>query len=153
QPPQHAAWLDLDQGGPRVVTINRHPSFNTSLQDSQSNNFASKDQDHTDWTAGVSEKVTAQATWALGADAGPLAESTEENTAKLSARVNYDYDHVSKNYSSGYDSYTTGQSAATGQDDSLIVETQILDLWRYRIYGQGTATGDANNPNAFYDMV
>jgi Dockerin type I domain len=152
QPPQHAAWLDMGKG-PSVVTINRYTSFNTSMVDSNKTDFASKVQDHTDWTAGVSEKLTAQASWSAGADAGPVAEASESNTAKLSARVSYDYDHVHDSYTSGYDSYTTGQAAATGEDDSLIVESQILDLWRYRIYGSGTATGDANNPNAFYDIV
>jgi hypothetical protein len=154
QPPQHSAWLDLGTGsGPTVVTINRFPSFNTSMVDSNKTDFASNVKDHTDWTAGVSEKATAQASWSVGADAGPVAEESESSTAKLSFRVNYDYDHVHDHYTSGYDSYTTGQSAATGEDDSLIVETQILDLWRYRVYGSDTATGDPNNPNAFYDIV
>lgn len=154
QPPQHAAWLDTGSGsGPSVVTVSRYPTFNTSMATSNTVTYASKTQNHTDWTAGVSEKLTAQASWGFGADAGPLADWSEQNTAKLSARVSYDYDHVHNDYTSGYDSYSTGSGATTGTDDSLIVEAQILDLWRYRIYGQGTATGDPNNPSAFYDIV
>ncbi len=152
QPPQHAAWLDLGTG-PSVVTVSRYPSFNTSMATSSSVSYASQTQNHTDWTAGVSEKLTAQASWSLGADAGPLADWSEQNTAKLSARVSYDYDHVHDDYTKGYTSYTAGSGATTGEDDSLIVESQIMDLWRYRIYGQDTATGDPNNPNAFYDIV
>ncbi len=154
QPPQHAAWLQLEpKNGPQVVTINRYPSFNTSMQDSQKKDFASKDQDHTDWNIGGSEKLTASATWSAGADAGPLDDVSEKSTAKLSFKITYDYDHVHTQYDSHYDSYTVGRGAATGEDDSLIVESQILDLWRYRIYGNGTGTGNTNSPNAFYDIV
>ena len=154
QPPQHAAWLDLGTGnGPSVVTVSRYPSFNTSMASSNTVSYQSQTKNHTDWTAGISEKLTAQASWSLGADAGPLADWSEQSTAKLSARVSYDYDHVHDDYQSGYSSYTTGQAARTGTDDYLIVESQILDLWRYRIYGQDTATGDPNNPNNFYDIV
>jgi hypothetical protein len=152
QPPQHAAWLDTGSG-PSVVTINRYPTFNTSMVDSTKTDLASKTKDHTDWTAGVSEKASAQASWSLGANAGPLAEASEENTAKLSVRLSYDYDHVHDSYNSGYDAYTTGQSAATGEDDSLILESQILDLWRYRVYGSATETGDPKNQYTFYDIV
>ncbi len=152
QPPQHAAWLDQGNGA-QVVTISRYPSFSTSVSNSSLTTYASNEKDHTDWTAGVSEKVTAQATWAVGADAGPLADVSEQSTAKLSARVSFDYDHVHDHYTTGYDTYSVGLAAATGEDDSLFVQSQIFDLWRYRIYGQNTDIGDSNNPNAFYDIV
>jgi hypothetical protein len=155
QPPQHTAWLDTGTG-PGVVSVSRFlglNTFSTSLATSDSVSYASKTTNHTDWTAGVSEKLSAQASWAVGANAGPLAKWSEQNTVQFSARLSYDYDHVHNDYTSGYTSLTTGQGATTGEDDSLIVESQILDLWRYRVYGQGTETGDPNNSNAFYDIV
>lgn len=151
QPPQHSAWLDLGSG-PEVVTINRFTSFNTEMQDSEKRDFSSKTTDHTDWNVGGSAKFTASATVSGGLALGPLQAETKTKKT-LSLKISYDYNHASKTYSSNYSSYTVGRGAVTGQDDSMIVESQILDLWRYRIYGQGAATGDQNNPNSFYTIM
>jgi hypothetical protein len=155
QPPQHSAWLDLGGGnGPQVVTINRYPSFNTSMQDSQKTDYASKGQNHLDWTVGGSLQATASQTASVGlGDEDMGLEANSKVTTQVQAKVSYDYDQVSTDYTSGYDSVTVGQNATTGLDDYLILESQILDLWRYRVYGQGTDTADPNNPNAFYDIV
>jgi hypothetical protein len=105
QPPQHAAWLDLGSGA-AVQTINRYPSFNTSMQDSQKKDFASKNQDHLDWTVGGSVQGTAQQTTTEGVKdevAGEDLEATTSQKLSLSAKVAYDYDNVSSKYSSGYD--------------------------------------------------
>jgi hypothetical protein len=152
QPPQHAAWLDSG-AGPSVVTVNRFTSFNTTLLDSQKQSFASTDKDHTDWTVGGSVQDTASATFSAGVDAGLLADLETKTQLDLSAKVAYDYDNVSNNYTSGADSYTVGQGAATGGDDALLVHSQILDIWRYRLYGEAAQSTDPNNPNAFYDIV
>ncbi len=151
QPPQHAAWLD-EGSGAEVVTISRYPSFNTSMQDSQKKAFASNSQSHTDWTVGASEQITAAATQSIGTAVDGL-DLTNKAKVQISAKVAYDYDHVSTDYNSHSDSYQVGRGTTTGTDDSLILEGQIFDVWRYRVYGQGTDTGDPNNPNAFYDIV
>lgn len=153
QPPQHSAWLDVgDKNGPEVVTISRYPTFNTSMLDSQKNAFASSDQDHTDWNVGVSEQLTASYSETIGLVI-EMNNISASGKIQLSAKVSYDYDHVSKNFRSNTSSYTVGGGTTTGTDDSLILEEQIFDVWRYRMYGQGTDTGDPNNPNAFYDIV
>jgi hypothetical protein len=152
QPPQHAAWLNLGDGA-TVVTVSRYPTFNTSMVDSQKNDFASKDQDHTDWTAGGSSTATASATIEAGIPGAPFIDEGEKVKSSVSAKIAYDYNNISSNYNSHYNSYTVGRGMTTGLDDSLLVHSQILDLWRYRIYGQGTATGDPNQPNAFYEIV
>lgn len=155
QPPQHTAWLDLGSG-PQVVTINRYPTFNTAMEDSQKKDFASKNQDHLDWIVGGSVELTAQQTTTVGVKSNFLGtdlEATDSQKLSASAKVAYDYNNVSSNYDSGYDAYTVGRGAVTGQDDSLILESQILDLWRYRVYGEGTSTGDPNRPNQFYEIV
>jgi hypothetical protein len=152
QPPQHAAWLDFGQG-PTVQTINRYPTFNTALVDSTGKSFTSNNQDHLDWNAGGSIQGTAQGSFTAGEKGEVLGEDLEAtNTTKLklTAKVTYDYDKVSNSYNSNYDSYTVGRGAVTGQDDSLLVEAQILDLWRYRVYGQGTTSGNLND---FYEIV
>jgi hypothetical protein len=151
QPPQHAAFLDVGSG-PEAVTINRYPSFNTSMEESKTKQVASNDTDHTDWTVGASEQITASATQSIGV-AGDGLDLTNKAKVQLSAKVAYDYDHVSSNYMSHSDSYQVGGGAQTGTDDSLILESQVFDLWRYRMYGQATDTGDPNKPNAFYDIV
>jgi Dockerin type I domain/FG-GAP-like repeat len=159
QPPMHAAYLDLgpNNGGPQVVTVSRYPSgFNTSMTDSQSTDYSTNTTNHLDWTVGAAVEATAQSKTKEGAEAdvaGIKLGAVATQTVNVSAKVKYDYENVSKPYTSGYDSLTVGEGATTGEDDSLFVEAQILDLWRYRIYGQGTNTGDPNLPNMFYEIV
>ena len=109
QPPQHAAWLNLGSGA-NVVTISRLPTFNTAMQDSQKKDFATKNQDHLDWTVGGSAQFTASQTVAAGADLGEVKALVSTKT-RLTAKVAYDYDNVSTKYNSNYDSYTVGPSA------------------------------------------
>jgi hypothetical protein len=146
QPPQHAAYLDLGSG-PAVVTINRYPTFNTAMRDSQSKAFASKTTNHSDWNIGASEQVSASNTVTEGDIEGTGAQTKYS----LSEKVGYDYNKVHSDYASHADSYVVGSGTATGEDDSLIVEARILDIWRYRIFG--AQTGDPQNPNAFYEIV
>ncbi|MBV8891112.1 MAG: hypothetical protein JO266_03900, partial [Acidobacteria bacterium] len=151
QPPQHSAWLDLGSGA-QVVTINRYPTFNTAMKDSNKTDLTTNNQDHLDWNVGGSVSVTASQTFTEGADLGEDLEANASVSVGISAEVSYDRDQQSKNYNSGYDSYTVGQGSVTGTDDSLILEGQILDIWRYRLYGSGTGTGDPNHPNSFYEI-
>jgi hypothetical protein len=126
------------------------------MKDSQSTDYSTKTTNHLDWTVGAAVEATAQSKTKEGSEAdlaGIKLGGVATQTVSVSAKVKYDYENVSKPYTSGYDSLTVGEDAATGEDDSLFVEAQILDLWRYRIYGQGTDTGDANLPNMFYEIV
>lgn len=152
QPPQHAAWLNLGSGA-SVVTINRYPTFNTAMQDTQNKSFSTNDQDHTDWTAGGSLTLSASATIEQGIPAAPLIDEGEKVKTSVTTKVAYDYSNSTTSYNSNYSSYTIGTGAVTGEDDSVVAHSQVTDLWRYRIYGQGTDTGDPNNPNAFYEIV
>jgi hypothetical protein len=147
QPPQHSAYLELDATGPQVVTINRYPSFNTAMKDSTNTSFASQTKNHSDWNVGASEKISASNTLTGGSIEGTGAQTKYNFTEK----VNYDYSKVHTDYSSWADSYQVGTGATTGIDDGLIVESQIYDIWRYRIFG--AQTGDTKNPNAFYEIV
>jgi len=151
QPPQHAAYFD-DGHGPQVQTINRYPAFNTSMQDSQKRSSNSTIKNHTDWTVGASIQASAtqQVNEGLAADdtgIGAKAKGT------VTGKVAYDYDHVSTDYTGTADTYTVTQQNATGTDDVLIYNAEILDFWRYRIFGSGTDTGDPQKPYAYYDIV
>jgi hypothetical protein len=151
QPPQHSAWLDLGSG-PQVITVSRYKTFNTSMVDSSSTDLTTNTQDHLDWNVGGSASFSASSTLKVGSEVGADIGVSSAVTQSISAEVKYDRDQQKNTYNSGYDSTTVGQSSTTGTDDSLIVEGQIHDIWRYRLYGAGTETGDPNHPNAFYEI-
>ena len=153
QPPQHAAYFDDGRGqGPQVHTISRYPTFNTSMQDSQKRSFNSNNQNHTDWTVGFSTQVSANREGSAGLNA-----DNDGVGAKMKGSIGfkfaYDYDRVSTDYVSTASSYAVTQQNSTGVDDVLIYNSEILDLWRYRIFGSGTDTQDPQKPYAYYDIV
>ncbi len=153
QPPQHAAYFDDGSGnGAQVHTINRYPSFNTSMQDSQKHSVNSNNKDHTDWTVGGSAQYSAsyQQSFGLAADDTGVGERVK---VAVTAKLSYDYDNVSENYTTTAGNFTVTQQNATGTDDVLIYNSEILDLWRYRIFGNGADTGDPQKPYAYYDIV
>ena len=153
QPPQHAAYFDEGSGhGAQVYTINRYPSFNTSMQDSQKRSFNSNNQNHTDWTVGFSTQISATREWSAGLNADNDGVGSKMK-GSLGFKFAYDYDKVSSDYKSTASSYAVTQQNATGVDDVLIYNSEILDLWRYRIFGSGTVTGDSQKPYAYYDIV
>ena len=149
QPPQHAAWLDLGSGAD-VVTVNRYNSFSTNMSDSTGTDLTTNDKDHLDWNIGGSASLTASQTLSLGPDGDQLS-ANQSLSGTVSAKVSYDRDTQSDNYNSAYLSNTVGQQAATQLDDYMIIEGQIFDIWRYRLYGSGTNTGASNN--SFYEVV
>jgi hypothetical protein len=117
------------------------------MKDSENRELATNTKNHTDWNVGASEQASASYSLTLG----NMKIAGVQTKTSLSEKVGYDYNKVHSDYTQGSDSYEVGSSAATGTDDYLEVEAQILDIWRYRIFG--TSTGDQQNPNAFYEIV
>ena len=71
---------------------------------------------------GGSLKLTASQSTSVGAKGevfGEELEATATGKLSISGKVAYDFDHVSSDYNSNYDSYSVGRGAVTGEDDSL----------------------------------
>lgn len=146
EPPKHAYWDPVTQ---QVVNVSRADGFNIALVSSQNEEFSTNSKDSTDWSIGSSVGGSAAETVAENLDVGILKESAELSV-QLSGKVAYDYDQKASSYTSGYANRTVSFSGTTARDDFIVGRLQMLDVWRYRIYGM-EATDSSQSP--FLDIV
>jgi hypothetical protein len=67
----------------------------------------------------------------------------------LQAKAGYDYSQNKDDYNSEYRQRSTESSGQTERDDYLKGDLQLIDVWRYRVYG----IKPGNKLNAFYEIV
>ena len=153
EPPKHSYYDNNPQSATygQVITISRRDEFNVSLQDSTSTTFESTSTDTTATTIGEALEASAGLTVKKGFDIG---------IAKLEGSLSGDFKYTSKwseeettkNINSQFGSRTVSFAGATNRDDYLSGRAQIIDIWRYRVYGFAVPS-DGDQRNGFYDIM
>ena len=69
----------------------------------------------------------------------------------VSTKVGKDYEDNYSSYNSSYQSRTVDSTASTARDDYLKARLQLLDIWRYRVYG--AELDDPNGQYLYYDVI
>ncbi|MBV9306263.1 MAG: hypothetical protein JOZ45_09000, partial [Acidobacteriaceae bacterium] len=142
EPPKHLAWLN---GG--IFNLNRNDGFNVQLEDTSSNKVSTSTQQQKSSDFSSSTSISA------GLSVKETVFPGISNKVSISDKAKYSYDksHTDSSYysSSGKVTYTSG--ASTDHDDYLQVQTQNLDVWRYRVYY--SANANASSPYTFYDLT
>ena len=155
EPPKHADFLPRppQDGGPvdwdgdwGMINVSYDPDFVVAYRDESGKTVQTETKNTSDWSIGGSVKTTAEMTTSAG---GPSSILSGSVTAGAKASVSYDYDEHESNWNGQYESRTTSISMETNRDDVLYGKLQLLDIWRYRIYG---LTND-DGTNAFQDIV
>ncbi len=96
----------------------------------------------------LSAGVTAKA----GGDVGLIKASTQ-SSLDISGKVSYDYDSHKDSYNSSYAASTLTFTGTTSDDDYIKADYQVLDIWRYRVYGINATDEEGNPTNGFYQIV
>jgi hypothetical protein len=145
EPPKHAFWNKETQA---VETVSRYDDFYVEFTDSQEKSFSSTTKKHSDYSVGGSETASV----AMTLKKPGLLVSTQMD-AKVSETFGYDYEHNSSSYNSAYGEQSWSLTRRSDHDDIMVANNQLLDIWRYRVYGY-QAKDEAGNPtNAYYDVV
>lgn len=145
EPPKHLDYLPDEKGGWEIVNPSRTRAFYAAFKDTEETSITTTSTDQTNWNIGGSENVTAKETIKGGI---PDIEEAKI-TATESEKVSYDYNSVTKKLDGNYSEVTIYSEFDTKRDDYLQVFVQMIDIWRYPIYGLKTQDGK----NAFYEVV
>jgi hypothetical protein len=147
EPPKHLAYING-----RVRNISRRPDFYVELKDSEGATFSTKSTDTSDWNFGGSLELSSKSTIKGSGDIGLVKVEAEASVA-ASAKVSYDYDEHQSSYNSSYVERTLTFTGQTNDDDYLVSQIQLFDIWRYRLYGLNASTATGKPINTFYDIV
>jgi hypothetical protein len=145
EPPKHLYW---DETAKKVVNLTRVDANNVHLYNSTTSSVETSSTDETSRNTGGSVALTAGATVKGGGDF-LIAKVETSTSVDVTLAGSYDYNEHKTQYNSGYGSRQFNSTSSTDHDDYLSGETQIFDVWRYRIYGfpsQGST-------NTFYEIV
>ncbi|MEM1181277.1 MAG: hypothetical protein AAGM22_23245 [Acidobacteriota bacterium] len=140
EPPKHIDYLPVDTddfGGDReIVNVSASPAFFVALEDEESQALDFSSAKSTDWTigGGVNAGVTKSVEMS-----SPLGSVGLEVSASTSIDYAYNEQFEGVNTSYGSTSFTT--AVATEADDYLRYLVDLLNVWRYPLYGP-PVTGD-----------
>jgi hypothetical protein len=153
EPPKHLAWSpDLSKcspglSGPGICNINRNDGFNVQFKDTLSNQVSTSTQQQKSSDFSTTDSISAS----LSVKTTVFPGISNKFSISDTATFGYDQSHTDSSYYSSNGKVTYKSGAETDHDDFLQVQTQNLDVWRYRVYY-------STNPNApsgytFYDLT
>ncbi|NLT36423.1 MAG: S-layer homology domain-containing protein [Gaiellales bacterium] len=137
EPPKHAFW---DQNAGQIVNVNRTDDFFIELLSSTGGELSTSHKQSSSYVLGSSEEFTA---------GGALKSNVNIEILNIGNETALDFSSVwgreasdaASSYNSTYVSVPRGFTARTSRDDLLFYSTQVLDIWRYRIYGLEAEAG------------
>ena len=153
EPPKHSYYDNNPQSATygQVITISRRDEFNVSLQDSTSTTFESTSTDTTATTIGEALEASAGLTVKKGFDIG-IAKIEGSLSGDFKYTSKWSEEETTKNINSQFGSRTVSFAGATNRDDYLSGRAQIIDIWRYRVYGFAVPS-DGVQRYGFYDIM
>jgi hypothetical protein len=73
-----------------------------------------------------------------------------ETSSSVKTAVSYETNSMQRNINRSYETITTQKAATTTQDDHLIFNMRVIDIWRFPVYGLSKKHSDKF---PFYDIV
>ncbi len=145
EPPKHLTCFEED-GSCTPGNVSAYSDFYVQLSQGQEKILETSSRDTTSWDIGGSVAGSAVQTVSGGF---PGIASAEVTTSERVA-VGYDYSQITEDTNSTYKETRITSSDSTNSDDQLIYTVQLLDIWRYPVYG--LKTKDAAQ-RGFYEIV
>lgn len=130
EPPKHVDCLPSSDGC-EIVNVSGSSQFYVELSDSKDKTLETTARDTTSWDIGASAAVSSSST--IGGGFGDIGRASVTVSAK--AAVSYDYNQITENTNSVYQSVTVQSTETTNIDDQAIYNVRLLDLWRYPVFG------------------
>lgn len=150
EPPKHVDYLPVDPDdlskGYDVVNISGYKTFYVALKQMSGESISTQKTDTTDRTLGGGLDLSADFQVNLGRANNPKVRLDVNGEGKISGS----YEDSTKDIKSHYLSKSVTWTNSTDADDELDVSIQDMDIWRYPIIG--FQTGDASNPQGYYEI-
>lgn len=149
EPPKHVDFLPMDPNDwtldPTkwgVINISAYDDFYMELRDSTFKELSSNSTNTSSFDMGGSLSWETEAGFNLAGI---------ESSMDVKAKISYDYKSAEASSEGTYHSESKKVSQQTNEDDALLYRYQVLDIWRYPIFGFDT--GDSKNPIGMYELV
>ena len=153
EPPKHVDYLPKNPDDPEnewkwdVINVSARPDFYVEFKDKQEKTVATKTTATSSWDIGGSAELDVKGT--VEAGVGDIAKVSSSKELKI--KIGYDYASSKSRYNSDYHSRSVSYASQTNEDDYLHGKIQLMDIWRYPIYG--CKTTDENNPHGFQEII
>jgi hypothetical protein len=148
EPPKHADFLPEDPlnwtGAWSMLNISYYAQIHMAFEDESDQTVQTTATATTDRSIGGSVAVSAEGSTSVNAFLMKGAV-----TVAADAEVSYDYEQHKASWNSQYSSRSTSVTMETDDDDILYGKLQLIDIWRYPVYGAKTDDG----LNVFQDIV
>ncbi|MCP4575202.1 MAG: hypothetical protein GY846_02790 [Deltaproteobacteria bacterium] len=145
EPPKHLDYVPDQKGDWKIVNASKYREFYSQFKNKNGKAMTKSDTHTSNYDVAASEVATAKQTFSV--DFGNVISGSTSLTETLS--LGYNYNHIYKKVSGSYESFDTSITATADRDDYLSNLVQLMDIWRYPIYGMKTKDGK----NAFYEVV
>lgn len=146
EPPKHINCVPQEGADCLPVNVSASMSFYVELSDSQEQVVENTSRDTTSWDIGGSASATASETVSGGF--GDIGRASVTSTQKVA--VSYDYNEVTEKTNSVYKSSLVQRTDTTNNDDQLVFNVRLIDIWRYPVYGLDL-TGTTQH--GFYEVM
>lgn len=140
EPPKHVDFLPLQEEGKvdwdgkwEVVNVNAYPQFNVQFRYENESEMEMESKSVTSTSYGGSATISGQKSVKVNA---LLMKGAITIGAKFKAGRNNKEDKTE--WDNEYHSRSTGLELETSEDDILYGAYQLIDIWRYRVYGAKT---------------
>ncbi|MGM3276250.1 hypothetical protein [Ralstonia sp. 24A2] len=140
EPPKHIDYLpNNDPPTPLgIVNVSLNPSFNITYTDEQSKQVTTARTNIVADTFNHSDELTVGA----GVTVGDIKKTGMSINVTETVKFGYAYNEKTTEYGSEGSSLSTKLSASTNCDDALSYVLETTDIYRYRMLGRKTASGD-----------
>lgn len=131
EPPKHVDCFADESGECPVVNVSGYFDFYVQLTSSEEKVLETSSRDTTSWDVGGSAAVTSSSTVSGGF--GDIGQASVTASSRVS--VGYDYSEITEKTNTVYQSVTVQKTETTNNDDQIIYDVRLLDVWRYPVYG------------------
>lgn len=150
-PPRHVDALPTPGQDPPYEIVNllgvSGPSaFNVTLRDSTDSTLTETS------TNASSARFGGGLTQTVGSTVGGgfMNIATFETSLSVRTAVSFETNSMERSLNNAYQSVTTQKAATTTQDDHLVFNMRLVDIWRYPVYG---VNQERSSRFPFYDIV
>jgi hypothetical protein len=133
EPPKHIDYLPQDSRASArgIVNVSVDPNFNIAYTDTSSRDITADSKDTAGRTYGNSEELSMKLSLTYGVSAVMSKSVSVEGKLKFA----YGYNEKTESFTKSQQTMQQSVSATTNAEDALSMRLQIIDIYRYPLYG------------------
>lgn len=145
EPPKHVDYLPNDDGEWQIYNVSGWEDFAVELSYKTTSEMETKTTTQTSESFGAS--VSASAEESIGGDVGDIFSA--EISDEIKTKASYDYENTATHIDTTWSEESLEYTCSTAEDDFIKGKVQLMDIWRYPIYG----VKDDTDKHGFQEII